>query len=57
MINNNKFFIEKLTNIIFFGYSEKFKELTNINNKYKINTFIVTGSDQIKFAKNDVKVF
>jgi methionyl-tRNA formyltransferase len=57
MINNNKFFIEKLTNIIFFGYSEKFKELTNINNKYKINTFIITGSDQIKFAKNDVKVF
>ena len=27
------------------------------NNKYKINTFIITGLDQIKFAKNDVKVF
>lgn len=57
MISNQKFFIKNLKNIVFFGYSEKFKDLININNEYKIKTLIITGSDQIKLINDDIKVF
>lgn len=55
MIENNKFYLDNLKNIIFFGYSEKFKELININKRFNLNSFIITDSDQAKRITKKLK--
>ena len=62
MINENTFFINKIQNIIFLGYSDKLENLFKINNEFKIKSFIVTSPDQNKKLKNkkfakDIKIF
>jgi len=59
MINNNKFYIPNLKNIIFFGESLVLEKLIKINNLLKIKTFIITSSDQAKnISKNiNFKIF
>ena len=57
MIKNNNFYLKNLKNVIFFGYSEKFKELLTINNIFKIKTFFIAGSDQKKLYENKTKVY
>jgi methionyl-tRNA formyltransferase len=56
MIENNKFYLENLKNIIFFGYSDKIEDLININKRLGINSNIITGSDQSKLIKKKIKV-
>lgn len=55
MIKNNKFYLDNLKNIVFFGYSEKFEELFEINNKLKLNSFIITDPNQSKLIKKIIK--
>ncbi|MAU58225.1 MAG: hypothetical protein CMC33_01015 [Flavobacteriaceae bacterium] len=46
MINNNKFYIENLKNVVFIGYNPDFSKLININNDLQIDSDIITSSDQ-----------
>ncbi len=48
MIKSNKFFVDYLKNIVFIGYSQVFSKLIEINNKLKINTCIISSTDQSK---------
>ena len=48
MINNNKFFIEKLNSVVFLGGGHIFSELIEINNSLKLNTLVITTSHQSK---------
>lgn len=54
MIENNKFYLNDLKNIVFFGYSEKFEELLDINKKLKLNSFIITDPNQSKLIKKKI---
>ena len=55
MIKNNKFFLKNLKTVVFLGESQKFKELIEINNSIKINTIIITSSDQSKIISKDIE--
>ena len=59
MINNNKFFIEKLNSVVFLGGGHIFSELIEINNSLKLNTLVITTSHQSKLIdkKIDYKIF
>ena len=46
MINNNKFYIENLKNVVFIGYNPDLSKLININNDLQIDSDIITSSDQ-----------
>ena len=56
MILNNKFYIKKLENIVFLGFSQKLKELIKINDSMDIKTMVVTGSDQAKAIDKNIGV-
>ena len=56
MILNNKFYIKKLENIVFLGFSQKLKELIKINDSIDIKTMVVTGSDQAKAIDKNIKI-
>jgi len=55
MIKNNKFYLKNLKHVVFLGESKIFKELLEINELCKINTFIITSTDQSKNISKDVK--
>ena len=59
MIKNNKFYIENLNSVVFLGQSDIFSELIKINNSLKLNTLIITSSNQAKLIekKIDYKIF
>ena len=59
MIKENKFYLESLSSVVFFGQSDVFSELIKINNKLNLETIIITGSHQSKLIdkKIDFKVF
>jgi|TARA_B100001964_G_scaffold75087_1_gene85361 methionyl-tRNA formyltransferase len=59
MIQNNKFYIKKIENIVFFGFSKIFSELQKINKSLNIKDLIITSSDQKKefSSENNVYVF
>lgn len=59
MILNNKFYINNLKHIIFFGESDVFKNLIEINNNIDLKTTIITGSHQAKIInkKINIKIF
>ena len=48
MIKSNKFFVDNLKDIVFIGYSQVFSKLIEINNKLKINTDIISSTNQSK---------
>ena len=48
MIKNNNFFIENLKTVVFIGHSDVLSELVKINKSLKLQTFIITSSDQSK---------
>jgi len=56
MILNNKFYIKKLENIVFLGFSQKLKELIKTNDSLDIKTMVVTGSDQAKAIDKNIKI-
>lgn len=55
MIDQNKFFIKKLKNIVFIGETKIFEELKIINNKAGFKTFFITSSHQFKKINKDKK--
>ena len=59
MIKNNNFFIENLKTVVFFGQSDTFSKLIEINKSLKLNTLIITSSDQSKMIdkKINYKIF
>jgi methionyl-tRNA formyltransferase len=60
MIINQKFYIKKLTTVVFLGYSREFENLTKINEDLNLKTIIITSEDQadlIKKSKINYKVF
>ena len=59
MIKNNKFFIENLNHVVFFGQSDIFLDYIKINKLLNLNTIIITCSDQSRaIDKNiDYKIF
>ena len=48
MIKNNSFTINNLKNVVFIGEHQSFKELIEINKKYKLKTLIITSPNQKK---------
>ena len=48
MIKNNTFTIKNLKNVVFIGEHESLKDLININERFKIKSFIVTSPIQKK---------
>ncbi len=56
MILNNKFYINNLKHIIFFGESDVFKNLIEINNNIDLKTTIITGSHQAKIINKNIKI-
>ena len=59
MIEDNKFFIEKLNSVVFLGQSNVFSKLIEVNDLLKLDTSIVTSSHQSKLIdkKIDYKIF
>ena len=59
MIKDNNFFIENLKTVVFFGQSNIFSKLIEINKSLKLNTLIITSSDQSKMIdkKINYKIF
>ena len=59
MINNQKFFIKNLKNVVLLGYSKIFPEIKKINSHLGIKTIIITSPDQKKNfdSLNGVHVF
>ena len=57
MVDKNKFYLEKINSIVFFGYSSLFDEFIKFNSKLNINSKIITSTDQSKFIKNEFIVF
>tara|TARA_Y100001970_G_scaffold230764_1_gene286667 strand:+ start:19119 stop:20132 length:1014 start_codon:yes stop_codon:yes gene_type:complete len=59
MIKNNRFYIENLSSVVFFGQTDVFSKLIKINNSHKLNTLIITSSHQSKLIdkKIDYKIF
>ena len=59
MIKDNKFFINDLKNIVFFGETSVFGDLKNINDQNNLKTFFITSSHQSKkiSKKINYKIF
>ena len=57
MIKNNKFFLKELTDIVFIGYSPIFEKMKNFNSSLKINSKIISSSDQSKYIKHEHIIF
>ena len=59
MIKNNNFYIENLNSVVFIGQSDVFSKLIEINNSLKLDTLIITSSDQSRLIdkKIDYKIF
>lgn len=59
MIENNKFFIPNIKNIIFFGESAILKNLIEINKSLKIKTLLITTTSQSKNISQEInyKIF
>ena len=57
MVDKNKFYLEKINNIVFLGYSSLFDEFIKFNLKLNINSKIITSTDQSKLIKNEFIVF
>ena len=55
MIKNNNFYLNELKTVVFIGYSPIFEELIKINDKKKIETIIITSSDQAKNISKKIK--
>tara|TARA_B100002051_G_C16743585_1_gene645937 strand:- start:2554 stop:3555 length:1002 start_codon:yes stop_codon:yes gene_type:complete len=55
MIKNNTFTIKNLKNVVFIGEHESLKDLININDKFKIKSFIVTSPIQKKKIDKNLK--
>ena len=55
MIEQNKFFIKKLKNIVFIGETKIFEELKIINDKFGFKTFFITSSHQFKKINKEKK--
>ena len=55
MIINNNFKVEDIKNIVIIGFHEKVDELIKINDKLKINTEVITSSDQSKNFPKHIK--
>ena len=55
MIENNKFYIPQLDNLIIFGFSNDINQILKFNNLHKIKTQIITTSDQSKLIPANVK--
>ena len=49
MINNDKFIINELKNVVLFGFQKTFKEIIKFNNNLKLKTLIITSPDQKTF--------
>ena len=56
MIKNNKFYIENLDAICFFGQSETFEDLIKINDSFNIKSLIITSSHQAKLIDKNIKI-
>ena len=54
-MQNNYFQIKDLKNVIFFGTSKIFEKFIKINNKFNLNTEIITSKDQSKNINKDIK--
>ena len=59
MIKNNKFCIDKLKSVVFFGQSDVLSELIKVNKSLKINSLIITSSHQSKLLDKNInyKIF
>ncbi len=57
MINNDKFLIRNLKNIVLFGFQKTFKEIIKFNNSHKLKTLIITSPDQKKLFDKNLDVF
>jgi len=55
MIKNNKFFIEQLRSVCFFGQSDSLSDLIKINDSFNIKSLIITSSHQSKKVSKNVK--
>ena len=56
MIKNNKFFIEKIESVCFFGQSDSLVNLIKINDSFNIKSLIITSSHQSKKINKNIKV-
>ena len=54
MIKKNNFFIENLKSVVFIGQSDVLSELVKINKSLKLNTLIITSSDQSKLIDKKI---
>ena len=52
MTSMNKFYINKLSSVVFLGHTDVFNELLKINNNLKLKTIIITSKDQSKKIEN-----
>ena len=57
MINNDKFIINELKNVVLFGFQKTFKEIIKFNNNLKLKTLIITSPDQKKLFDKNLEVF
>ena len=55
MIKNNNFFIDNLKTVVFLGQSNVFSKLIEINKSLKLNTLIITSSDQSKIIDKKIE--
>jgi|TARA_B110000438_G_scaffold302314_1_gene359635 methionyl-tRNA formyltransferase len=56
MIENNKFFIDKLNTVVFLGASQNFKELIKFNDSINIKSLIITSPHQFKIIPKDPSI-
>jgi|TARA_B110000240_G_scaffold197629_1_gene253579 methionyl-tRNA formyltransferase len=54
MINNNKFFIKNLSNIVFIGETPIFDKLIKFNDSVNIKSFVITSSSQSSSIKKNI---
>lgn len=55
MIKNNKFLIKNLKSVVFIGQTDVFPKLIKINKSLKLNTLIITSSDQSKLIDKKIR--
>ena len=53
MLKDNKFFIDKLKNVVFIGNSGALKSLIEITKKNSLNYDVITSPDQSKSIENN----
>ena len=54
-MKNNYFQIKHLKNILFFGTSKIFDSFIEVNNKFNLNSEIITSKDQSKNISKNIK--